>query len=321
MGTSVHTIDPGLPFWLGLVAWLGRGVIGTLSYLGGLAHFGAAAAVSLVRVRRQEDDSPGFWTAMKAEIWWILVMGFPLVGLVHVAMGSFLSLQAYFGSTFVDGTGAVVGVGLLRNLATMMTGLTMSGLLAGRMIPDLLRIGAVPASETAARPGQGGRGTRRSGPFDDPPEPADPGRLATPRIVAAAVAGVLLSLWGALVGTVVGWQSAGTLMGLSSETFFMMLYRMIWFRDVLGMIVKGSLFGAFIAAICCFEGIRGRGSSPAITTGGVPLATMQAELGRSIVRAACLSMVAILLGNMAWFLLVYHAVPVFGPSLLAPPAP
>jgi phospholipid/cholesterol/gamma-HCH transport system permease protein len=321
MASTSHTIAPDLPFWLGPVAWIGRGVIGTLSYLGGLARFGAASAVALVRVRRDEDDSPGFWPAMKAELWWVLVMGFPLVGLVHVAMGSFLSLQAYFGSTFVDGTGAVVGVGLLRNLATMMTGLTLSGLLAGRMIPDLLQMGAIPASDTPARPGQGGRGTRRPGPFDDPPEPADPGRLAAPRIVAAAVAGVLLSLWGALVGTVVGWQSAGTLMGLSSEMFFMMLYRMVWFRDVLGMIVKGSLFGIFIAAICCFEGIRGRGSSPAITTGGVPVATMQAELGRSIVRAACLSMMAILLGNMAWFLLVYHAVPVFGPSLLAPPAP
>ena len=103
------------------------------------------------------------------------------------------------------------------------------------------------------------------------------------------------------------------MMGLSSEMFFMMLYRMIWFRDVLGMLVKGSLFGVFIAAICCFEGTRAR-----LRAGRPPAAP---SCSGSIVRAACLSMVAILLGNMAWFLLVYHAVPVFGPSLLAPPAP
>ena len=54
-------------------------------------------------------------------------MGFPLVGLVHIAMGSFLSLQAYYGSTFVDGTGAVVGVGLLRNLGGIMTGHDLLG--------------------------------------------------------------------------------------------------------------------------------------------------------------------------------------------------
>ena len=57
------------------------------------------------------------------------MMGVPLVGLVHIAMGSFLSLQAYYGSTFVDGTGAVVGVGLLRNLGGLMTGLTFAGIL------------------------------------------------------------------------------------------------------------------------------------------------------------------------------------------------
>ena len=52
-------------------------------------------------------------------------------------MGSFLSLQAYYGSTFVDGTGAVVGVGLLRNLGGLMTGLIFAGILAARMIPEL----------------------------------------------------------------------------------------------------------------------------------------------------------------------------------------
>ena len=71
------------------------------------------------------------------QLFWMLLLGFPLVGLVHIAMGSFLSLQAYYGSTFVDGTGAVVGVGLLRNLGGLMTGMTLSGVLAARMIPEL----------------------------------------------------------------------------------------------------------------------------------------------------------------------------------------
>ena len=60
--------------------------------------------------------APGFMKTLMHQLFWMLVMGIPLVGLVHIAVGSFLSLQAYYGSTFVDGTGAVVGVGLLRNL-------------------------------------------------------------------------------------------------------------------------------------------------------------------------------------------------------------
>ena len=67
----------------------------------------------------------------------ILIMGFPLVALVHVGIGSFLSMQAYFGGTFVDGTGAVVGVGLIRNAAPMMAGLTLAGLIGARTTAEL----------------------------------------------------------------------------------------------------------------------------------------------------------------------------------------
>ena len=38
-----------------------------------------------------------------------------------------------------------------------------------------------------------------------------------------------------------------------------------------------------------------------------------------VFRAACLSMVAILVMNSSWFMLVYHAVPFYGPTLLPQP--
>ena len=81
----------------------------------------------------------------------MLALGLPLVGLVHVAMGSFLSMQAYYGSTFIDGTGAVVGVGLLRNLGGLMTGMILAAILAARMIPELRRLAHRPAGRRAGR--------------------------------------------------------------------------------------------------------------------------------------------------------------------------
>jgi phospholipid/cholesterol/gamma-HCH transport system permease protein len=149
------------------------------------------------------------------------------------------------------------------------------------------------------------------------------GRLAAPRIMAAALASVMLALWGFGVGTVVGWQAAGTLMGLPSDMYFLMFYRMIWFRDVVGMIVKGLLFGIVPATICCFEALRAAGLADGERSGGTASgdATAPPELAAPIVRAACLSMMSILLMNMTWFMLVYHAVPVYGPSLLQPPTP
>ena len=44
-------------------------------------------------------------------------------------------------------------------------------------------------------------------------------------------------------------------MGLPSETFFMMMMKMMWVRDVVGLVVKGVMFGAVPAAICCYEGL------------------------------------------------------------------
>ena len=191
-------------------------------------------------------------------------MGIPLVGLVHIAMGSFLSLQAYYGSTFVDGTGAVVGVGLLRNLGGMMTGMTFAGILAARMIPELRIMSRRVAPREPAEPAGSivritARASRsRPSQGRDEPRSCEPGPLAAPRVAAAAIACILLSLWGITVGTVVGWKASESLMGLSTEMFFMMMVKMMWFRDVVGLIVKGLLFGALPAAICCLEGLSAR---------------------------------------------------------------
>jgi len=113
------------------------------------------------------------------------------------------------------------------------------------------------------------------------------------------------------------------MMGLPTETFFMMLVKMMWFRDVVGLIVKGLIFGALPAAICCYEGLgpgafedvpADAGISPAHPGHGIA-----PPFANPVFRATCLSFVAILIANSSWFILVYHAVPFYGPTLLAPP--
>jgi phospholipid/cholesterol/gamma-HCH transport system permease protein len=237
-------------------------------------------------------------------------------------------MQAYFGSTFVDGTGAVVGVGLLRNLATLMTGLTLCGLIACRTIYGGFAESA-PASALADS------AVKRDSRFPAvtyhhqsaaavdrrPFPPAGP--LAAPRICASALASVLLALWGFVVGTIIGWQAAAALMGLPTETYFLMFCRMIWFRDVVGMLVKGVFFGLVPAAVCCFEALRVRGNLAAeheLSDEGARR-DARGDVAVPIVRAVSVSMATILLLNMTWFLLVYHAVPIYGPSLLQPPTP
>ncbi len=299
LGTSMNAsaTQSETPGWLAPIGWLGWLVVGTVGHLGATAALLVSAAWAFVRPSDDADDV-GMWSATLTELSWMLCVGCPLVALVHVAMGSFLSLQAYYGSTFVDGTGAVVGVGLLRNLAPLMTGLTVAGFLPVRVVPELLDVQ---------------RRRRADGPESAP----SPGRLAGSRLLAAAVATPLLSLWGFVVGTLVGWQSSQSLMGVPSEMFFMMFVRMIWYRDVVGVLVKGTLFGFFAAGLACSEGLSRDRSESAEDGSGVA----GAVYGAAILRASCLSMAAILVINMTWFVLIYHAVPIYGPSLLQPPTP
>ena len=301
---------PRSPGLLGPVAWVGRLVIAGMSYVGGVVLLAGSAAAALLRSDREGTPiSVAFGRTLVRQLSWMLAFGIPLVGLVHIAMGSFLSLQAYYGSTFVDGTGAVVGVGLLRNLGGLMTGMILSGILAARMIPEL--------SLLARSVGVGGfRGVMEQKPQ------VLASRLAAPRILAAAIACVFLSQWGIVVGTVVGWKASASMMGLPTETFFLMMVRMVWLRDVVGLIVKGLLFGTLSAAICCYEAFREAAREEEtipVTTAGRPLADAGVPLATPVLRATCFGIVAILIVNASWFILVYHAVPFYGPTLLKPP--
>ena len=106
------------------------------------------------------------------------------------------------------------------------------------------------------------------------PEPElDPGRSAAIRIGAGLVAGPILALWGVLVGTLVGWQVAAKLVGVSSDVFFTMFMEMLWVRDLWGLVLKGMIFGLLAALFACHEGLRpSQGRGPSATSRRPPAA-------------------------------------------------
>lgn len=282
------------------LAMLGRGALGCAGYLGGVGTLVLSALRSVVSPR---GEAPPLLPAVGRHTMSILAMGIPLVGLVHIGIGSFLSMQAYFGGTFVDGTGAVVGVGLVRNVAPMFTGLILAGLLAGLYTPELQR-------RSTTQLGSDHAALESADPEASPS--IDPARLAAVRMGAGMIAGLILSVWGVIVGTVVGWQVAKKLLGVSTDSYFSMYIEMLWIRDVVGLVIKGGAFALFGALFSCYEGLRGTPHERLVPTSAnaIPTATF---------RATCLAIVAIMFLNSIWFLLVYHAGPAFGPTLLAPP--
>ena len=128
-------------------------------------------------------------------------------------------------------------------------------------------------------------------------------------MIAATLAGPVLGVWGALVGIAVGYSVAAGLLNVRGAAFWDMFFQMLWARDVSGIVLKGFLFGLLVSWFACYEGLH-HGEGPAVNRLDTP--------GLAL-RAAVLGTCAVLLGNSAWFLLLYHAGPAFGPTAAGAP--
>jgi len=314
--TTDHPVPAFAAGPLNPLAWVGRQVLGVCGYLGGVAGLLGTAKRSLGRAG---GDEPTLSKAVTGELGWMLAMGAPLVAVAHVGLGSSLAMQSYFGGTFVDGTGAVVGVGLFRNIAPLMSGLILAGLIAARVTPELRE--RMDEGRRRDRP----ESLNDAHPITIGPRPGSattapartflpvPARAVAAKLAAATVAGPVLGFWAAAVGTLVGWRVAATMLGVTTHSFFLMFWEMIWARDLAGVLFKGMAFGLTSALFACQEGLRSHDRGEATARVG--------EVAAGACRAACYASIAILVLNSGWFIVVYHAGPAFGPTLLPPGGP
>ena len=59
------------------------------------------------------------------------------------------------------------------------------------------------------------------------------------------------------------------MLGVSTSSFFYMYIEMLWVRDVVGLLVKGTAFALFASLAACHEGLRRPGSpDPELVPGG-----------------------------------------------------
>jgi phospholipid/cholesterol/gamma-HCH transport system permease protein len=235
---------------------------------------------------------------------WLLV-GLPLVALVHAGFGSFMAMQAFFRATIAESNGAVVGLGMLRSVAPMLTGFALAGLLSVRIAADL----------------QGGL---RPGLDDDPADVPDrdvtlghapdtrpapgAGRVVAARVLAGALVGPLLTLWGAAVGTLVGAALSSRLLGLASGLYFGLFFNMLQVADVLTVVVTGAAYGGIAALVACHEALR-LADDP--RPGRLDF--------RPIYRAVLVAIAMMMAVHLLWFTFAYRAGEPLGPRVLAGP--
>ena len=265
-----------------------------LAYLGGL---GANVLSAPGVFGSRPSGTLGLRESTLRQLDWLLGAGLPIVGLLHIGMGSFLAMQAYFGATFDLGVGPVVGVGLIRNGAPLLSGFVVAGLLAARATVELR---TTPRVDVDADPSWIADRAVVLGEAEDQRQGPCNGRILLPRLMASMLAGPVLGLGGAAVGTLIGYRVANSVLGIPIEMLLHSFAEMLWLRDVAGLVVKGVVFGAVAAAVASYEGTR-EDSTP------TPVAAA---------RACCLAMALILGLNLSWFFFVYLAGPPFGPTVL-----
>ena len=194
----------------------------------------------------------------------------PIVGLSCALIGLML---AYMGGAQLARIGAqnfladVVAVGMVRELAGMMTGIILAG-----------RIGSAFAAQLATmQAGEEIDALRVLG--------VDPvSHLVLPRLLALLLVAPVLYAFGALAGVLAGWPAATLVYGVSSGEYLHQCLRALSFTHLWIGLFKCMLYVALVALAGCREGLRAGRSAQAV---GEATTTAVVKALVWIVAAAC----------------------------------
>jgi|SRR5215469_5949287 phospholipid/cholesterol/gamma-HCH transport system permease protein len=187
----------------------------------------------------------------------------PIIVLTGVSIGGSLALNTasslqQFGVTSM--TGQLVAISMVTEIGPILTALLVAGRNASGMASEL---GSMRVTEQIDA-------MRALG--TDPSK-----KLVTPRVIAAVVMLVFLTIISDLFGLVGGWLVSRTMLGVNTYQYWTSTYQNLTFGEVVRGLVKPVIFGFVIGTIGCFCGLQTKGG-----TRGVGLSTTQAVVASSI---------------------------------------
>lgn len=224
---------------------------GALEHLGRAVLLGGAIVRALVR--------PGQWWASALEEMRRQGVGSLVLVIMLNALGGAVTSQQtgyqFEGNLPMWVIGSVVSASVITELAPMLTGLALVGMVGARITAEL---GAMKVTQQVDALEMIGR---------DPVV-----YLVVPRVVAGAVTAPLLVALALAVGLGAGWITAVTLTPVTSPEFlFGVRYYMRDFPMFFALI-KAAAFGLAITFIASYVGLQARGGSVGVgraTTAGV----------------------------------------------------
>jgi len=187
------------------------------------------------------------------------------VGLVY-GLQTYIAFHRYVGPGSEAYSGAVISLGLAKELIPILVGLMVAGRVGSAMAAE---IGTMKITEQVDALFTLG---------------ADPNRyLVVPRLLACLIMLPCLTLYGDFIGMFGGYFYNVVAMGVNKTIYVKntMLYMELW--DILGGVFKAAIFGVLIALIGCWQGLTAKGGAEGV--------------GRATTRAAVISSISILIVN------------------------
>jgi phospholipid/cholesterol/gamma-HCH transport system permease protein len=205
----------------------------------------------------------------------------PIVALVCGLVGVIL---AYIGAAQLQKFGAqsfiadLVSVGVVREIAALMTGVILSG-----------RVGAAFAAQLATMQANDEIDALRSMGVD----PVD--QLVLPRVLAMALMAPLLTAVGALVGVIAGGLVAVTVFGILPADYALRTFSSLTGAQIAIGLCKGSVYAVLVALAGCREGLNAGRSAQAVGD-----ATTTAVVKGIVWIVVAASLITIVLQRLGW---------------------
>ena len=241
---------------LGLLARLGRSVLGMLAAVGRIAMFAGAIVSHVFR----PPFYPREFAQQLLQIGWLSL---PVVGLTALFTGGALALQIYAGGARFNAESVVpsiVAIGMARELGPVLGGLMVAARVASSIAAE---IGTMKVTEQIDA-----LVTLSTNPLK---------YLAVPRVLAATLSMPVLVAVGDAIGIMGGWLVGVTRLDFNSSTYIFNTGQFLETWDVGSGLVKGAAFGFIVALMGCHHGMNsGRGAQ------GVGRATKAAVVAASV---------------------------------------
>lgn len=214
---------------------IGRPVLGLLGYLGELSSLAGEVCESLLRGKKR-------WRQLLKQIVEIGFNSQPVVIITGAFVGAVLAAQGLFqlkDLKMESMGGAMVSVGMLRELGPSLTGIMLAGRVGASMAAE---IGTMKVTEQvdALR-------SMSVNPID---------YLVTPRFLAMIISVPLLITEAASFGIIASWTIGTKVFGVSEAWWEYHTQMRTDMSDIYISLIKGFVFGILIVLISCHQGLK-----------------------------------------------------------------